>query len=328
MGIRGVSVLLAFLVIGPSAEATPAQEFQQAEKRLAVLEKAVAYRKDLKLPRLFPRIRQAMKTAKSISEIYDKIHKNKNVPASNSRNALCRAGVPLAIVAEAIHEMLLKVPVPKKVLRLGASAVRIYKEQVRLLITEQSTPLDDGAAGFFQACLKTKKNTKFRKRSALLFAKAAKRKSTYVAWRAAAGQTPTSRPSSRSAPRRARAKSNSWWYTRCRALNIVTDGFVPTLKECVALVTAEVRRLTKAADKDASRRKWAKAVRTYTRALALDPDWARARKGRALANTAQGRTRKVLEDVRWWRQRFGEDSSKNTLEREIAVIRNQRRTGK
>ncbi len=205
-------------------------------------------------------------------------------------------------------------------MRLGNRTVGIYHDQVKQIAQQQIAPLDAEAKQYFGRCLKRATKGTYRQEVLALTKMLNKRGLIF-----AAVQAGTLKGASPSPQMPASTKNSSWWYTRCKALEIVVEGYVPAAATCRTLVLAEVARLTRQGAQLAKARKWEASVKAYSRAIRMIPEHEPARRGRALANAEAGRVGACLEDLRWWRIRYKGSRKEAALDGETQKIVKSRR---
>jgi len=322
---QAVSLVLGALIAsawtaGDARQAGIVERLRQAKIRLQAARRQLEKLRGLPLSKLGPPWQREMKQTLKIYGELMRIHGSENHPHSD--RAACLAGVALSLLCEAAHASFVQARVPEVVRRLGPAAVAIYAEKVRERVVEEVGPLEARAEQHLSECLRAQSCSSDHPVARVHLRRLVGREPYYAG---PASQPFASQPATHPArlPSRPR-RDPSWWYTRCRALNIVTDAYRPPLKQCISLVVAEVRRLTRQADRRTAFGEWSLAVAAYSRALKLDPDFAAARRGRALANGARGRLSDALSDIRWWRERNAGTRDQDSLELELQRAERER----
>lgn len=312
---RLIVLLTAWLLCSPSGQAAPPTvslseakaQFEAAGKRAAALRAGFGKLRGARLARVAGWSKAAAKTAVTIIQAYERLVQSGARPFA--ARAACEAGQLQSGLAEAVYQAWMQAAVPKTIGRLGPTAMLIYRQKVHEAAQDLAVTLDQTARPYHERCLRSASCATYFPAAKRLLRRSAQRRASYAA---ALGQAAASQPG---APTR---RTQTWWYTRCRALEIVTKAQAPSPAECISLVVAELKRLVRRGEHLARRRKWRAAIGAYTRALILDPDWAPARRGRALCNAALGNRKAAALDLVWWRKHKAGTPAAAQLDEEVA----------
>lgn len=328
--LRTLIVLLtAWLLCPPSGQAAPPTvsvskakaQFKAAGKRAAALRAGFGKVQGQLLPPVLRWWKRAEKVTRTIVRTYDRIARSGVQPLGSY--AVCEAGLLQSQFAEALHVALTQVATPKSVLGLGPSAGALYREKLQQAAQSKTEPLDVSAWQYHRRCLACGSCGKYFRAVLQYRRRALQRRAGYVTL--APGTSLPVPATSQPHPASPRARTQSWWYTRCRALEIVTKAQAPSPAECISLVVAELKRLVRRGDQLRRQQGWRAAIRAYTRALLLDPDWAPARRGRALAHASLGSRKGAVLDLVWWRNHKAGTPAAAQLDAEVARRLKKRR---